>query len=83
MTEMSVGVTVEVDPELQRQMNTTVWQLLLKEADGAQQLSLAIYDHCTIVSIQTVYRWFIHIGLYAYKLTRCVPLMVTDCVASG
>ncbi|GFW46473.1 transposable element Tcb1 transposase [Trichonephila clavipes] len=68
-------------PELQRRMRTGIWQLLPKEtrstaSDLSRQLSSAT---STTVSRQTVYRRLGHIGLYARRPVRCVPLTATDC----
>ena len=45
-------------------------------SDLSRQLSLAI---CTTVSRQTMYRRLGHIGLYARRPIRCVPLTATHC----
>ncbi|GFS84073.1 transposable element Tcb1 transposase [Trichonephila clavipes] len=64
-------------------MRTGIWQLLPKETDGrstasdlSRQLSSATG---TTVSRQTVYRRLEHIGLYARRPARCVPLAATHC----
>ncbi|GFV05190.1 uncharacterized protein TNCV_224031 [Trichonephila clavipes] len=41
-----VDVTAQVAPELQRRMRTGIWQLLLKETDGAQ------HQTCLVSSLQ-------------------------------
>ncbi|GFT28975.1 HTH_Tnp_Tc3_2 domain-containing protein [Trichonephila clavipes] len=58
-----------------------IWQLLPKETDEtasdlSRQLSSATG---TTVSRQTVYRRLGHIGLYARRPVRCVPLTATHC----
>ncbi|GFT46899.1 HTH_Tnp_Tc3_2 domain-containing protein [Trichonephila clavipes] len=45
-------------------------------SDLSRQLSSATG---TTVSRQTIYRRLGHIGLYARRLVRCVPLTTTDC----
>ncbi|GFW80559.1 transposable element Tcb1 transposase [Trichonephila clavipes] len=45
-------------------------------SDLSRQLSSATV---TTVSRQTVYRRLEHIGLYAHRLVRCVPLTATHC----
>ncbi|GFT17803.1 transposable element Tcb1 transposase [Trichonephila clavipes] len=50
--------------------------LLPKETDLSRQLSSATG---TTVSSQTVYRRLGHIGLYARRPVRCVPLTATHC----
>ncbi|GFX74583.1 HTH_Tnp_Tc3_2 domain-containing protein [Trichonephila clavipes] len=45
-------------------------------SDLSRQLSSATG---TTVSRQTVYRRLGHIGLYARRLVRCVPLIATHC----
>ncbi|GFX83286.1 transposable element Tcb1 transposase [Trichonephila clavipes] len=45
-------------------------------SDLSRQLSSAT---CTTVSRQTVYRRLGHIGLYARRPVRCVPLTATHC----
>ncbi|GFS77083.1 transposable element Tcb1 transposase [Trichonephila clavipes] len=58
-----------------------LWQLLPKETDGAQHLSHTAVSSATgtTVSRQTVYRRLGHIGLYARRPVRCVPLTATHC----
>ncbi|GFV82047.1 transposable element Tcb2 transposase [Trichonephila clavipes] len=59
-----------------------IWQLLPKETDGAHhQTCLVSLSSATgtTVSRQTVYRRLGHIGLYARRLVRCVPLTATHC----
>ncbi|GFY06698.1 transposable element Tcb1 transposase [Trichonephila clavipes] len=68
-------------PELQCRMRTGIWQLLPKDrqstaSDLSRQLSSATG---TTVSRQTVYRPLGHIGLYARRPVRCVPLTATHC----
>ncbi|GFU05483.1 HTH_Tnp_Tc3_2 domain-containing protein [Trichonephila clavipes] len=59
-----------------------IWQLLTKRnrrstaSDQSRQLSSAT---CTTVSRQTEYRRLGHIGLYARRPVRCVPLTATHC----
>ncbi|GFT98060.1 hypothetical protein TNCV_3362671 [Trichonephila clavipes] len=36
ITEMSVEITIQIDPELQHRMKAAVWQQPKKEADGVQ-----------------------------------------------
>ncbi|GFT81842.1 HTH_Tnp_Tc3_2 domain-containing protein [Trichonephila clavipes] len=50
-------------------------QLLPKETDGAQHQTCLNRP----VSRQTVYRRLRHIGLYARRPVRCVPLTATRC----
>ncbi|GFW97202.1 transposable element Tcb1 transposase [Trichonephila clavipes] len=63
-------------------MRTGIWQLLPKRnkrstaSDLSRQLSSATG---TTVSRQTVYRRLGHIGLYARRPVRCVPLTATRC----
>ncbi|GFU20157.1 transposable element Tcb2 transposase [Trichonephila clavipes] len=46
----------------------------------AQDLSRQLFSAtCTTVSRQTVYRRLGHIGLYACRPVRCVPLTATHC----
>ncbi|GFX07780.1 transposable element Tcb1 transposase [Trichonephila clavipes] len=48
--------------------------------DDASDLSRQLFSATsTTVSRQTVYRRLEHIGLYARRLVRCVPLTVTHC----
>ncbi|GFW04737.1 transposable element Tcb2 transposase [Trichonephila clavipes] len=56
--------------------NDSKVMLLPKETDLSRQLSSATG---TTVSRQTVYRRLGHIGLYARKPVRCVPLTATHC----
>ncbi|GFV54737.1 HTH_Tnp_Tc3_2 domain-containing protein [Trichonephila clavipes] len=59
-----------------------IWQLLPKETDGSQHQTCLVsyrYDSGTTASRQTVYRRLGHIGLYARKPVRCVPLTATHC----
>ncbi|GFS77913.1 transposable element Tcb1 transposase [Trichonephila clavipes] len=81
MMVMGVDVTAQVAPELQRRMRTGIWQLLSKNrrsttSDLSRQHSSATG---TTVSRQTVYRHLEHIGLYARRPVRCVPLTTTHC----
>ncbi|GFV82083.1 transposable element Tcb2 transposase [Trichonephila clavipes] len=62
-------------------MRAGIWQLLPKKTDSTasdltRQLSSAIG---TTVSRQTVYRRLGHIGLYARRPVRCIPLTATHC----
>ncbi|GFV53843.1 nibrin [Trichonephila clavipes] len=63
-------------------MRTGIWQVTAKRnrwstaSDLSRQLSLATG---TTVSKQTVYRHLGHIGLYARRPVRCVPLTATHC----
>ncbi|GFU41978.1 transposable element Tcb2 transposase [Trichonephila clavipes] len=56
-----------------------IWQLLPKETDGAQ------HQTCLVSSLQLPVRQFQgrpckgHIGLYARRPVRCVPLTATHC----
>ncbi|GFT94776.1 transposable element Tcb2 transposase [Trichonephila clavipes] len=57
-----------------------IWQLLPKETDRAQHQSCLVELSSatgTTVSRQTVYRRLGHIGLYARRPVRCVPLTPT------
>ncbi|GFW79498.1 transposable element Tcb1 transposase [Trichonephila clavipes] len=72
-------------PELQRRMRTGIYIYLAVTAkrnrrstasDLSRQLSSATG---TTVSRQTVYRRLGHIGLYARRPVRCVPLTATHC----
>ncbi|GFT61767.1 transposable element Tcb1 transposase [Trichonephila clavipes] len=83
MMVMWVDVTAQVTLELQRRMRTGIWQLLPKKknrrstaSDLSRQLSSATG---TTVKRQTVYRRLGHIGLYARRPVRCVPLTATHC----
>ncbi|GFX99910.1 transposable element Tcb1 transposase [Trichonephila clavipes] len=62
-------------------MRTGIWQLLPKETRStASDLSLQLSSATgTTVSRQTVYRRLRHIGLYARRPVRCVPLTATHC----
>ncbi|GFS94278.1 transposable element Tcb1 transposase [Trichonephila clavipes] len=63
-------------------MRTGIWAVTTKrnrrntESDLSRQLSSATR---TIVSRQTVYRRLEHIGLYARRPVRCIPLTATHC----
>ncbi|GFW71856.1 transposable element Tcb1 transposase [Trichonephila clavipes] len=83
MMVMRVDVTTQVAPELQRRMRTSIYLTVTAKrnrrgtaSDLSRQLSSAIG---TTVSRQTVYRCFGHIGLYARRPVRCVPLTATHC----
>ncbi|GFW32394.1 uncharacterized protein TNCV_675531 [Trichonephila clavipes] len=52
MMVMSVDVTAQVAPELQRRMRTDIWQLLPKEIDRAQ------HQTCIVNSLQLSVRQF-------------------------
>ncbi|GFU96303.1 transposable element Tcb2 transposase [Trichonephila clavipes] len=57
-------------------MRTGIWQLLPKEKDGAQ------HQTCLVSSLQLpcdVPPLGRHIGLYARRPVRCVPLTATHC----
>ncbi|GFX01965.1 HTH_Tnp_Tc3_2 domain-containing protein [Trichonephila clavipes] len=63
-------------------MRTGIWKLLPKETDGAQ------HQTCLVSSLQLPvrqfqgklsYRRLAHIGLYARRPVRCVPLTATHC----
>ncbi|GFT22289.1 transposable element Tcb2 transposase [Trichonephila clavipes] len=60
-------------------MRACIWQLLPKETDGVQhQICLVISSATgTTVSRQNLYRRLGHIGLYARRPVRCVPLTAT------
>ncbi|GFW73018.1 transposable element Tcb1 transposase [Trichonephila clavipes] len=81
---MWVDVTAQASPELQSRMRTGIWQLLQKKnknrrstaSDLSRQLSSVTG---TTISRQTVYRRLGHIGLYARRPVRCVPLTATHC----
>ncbi|GFX04310.1 transposable element Tcb2 transposase [Trichonephila clavipes] len=62
-------------------MRTSIWQLLPKETDGAQHQTCLVSSLQLPVrqSRQTVYRRLGHIGLYARRPVRCVPLTATHC----
>ncbi|GFU52188.1 transposable element Tcb1 transposase [Trichonephila clavipes] len=65
------------NPECHLQVLATIPRSRLSAAsDLSRQLSLATG---TTVSRQTVYRRLGHIGLYARKPVRCVPLTATHC----
>ncbi|GFX17946.1 CCHC-type domain-containing protein [Trichonephila clavipes] len=78
--------TTQVAPELQRRRRTSVCCVCLAvtakrnrrstTSDLYRQLSSATG---TTVSRQTVYRRLRHIGLYARRHVRCVPLTATHC----
>ncbi|GFS73890.1 spectrin alpha chain, non-erythrocytic 1 [Trichonephila clavipes] len=74
---------VEVAPELQCRMRTSIYSAVTAKrnrrstaSDLSRQLSSA---NGTTVSRQTVYRRLGHIGLYARRPVRCVPLTATHC----
>ncbi|GFU14732.1 uncharacterized protein TNCV_4228861 [Trichonephila clavipes] len=52
MMVMRTDVTAQVAPEIQRRMNTGIWQLLPKEIDGAQ------HQTCLVSSLQLPVRQF-------------------------
>ncbi|GFU92641.1 HTH_Tnp_Tc3_2 domain-containing protein [Trichonephila clavipes] len=55
-----------------------IWQLLPKETDGAQHETCLVsyrYDSFKADRVQTLG----HIGLYARRPVRCVPLTATHC----
>ncbi|GFX90970.1 transposable element Tcb2 transposase [Trichonephila clavipes] len=63
-------------------MRTGIWQLLRKETDGVQHQTCLVSSlqlPVQTVSRQTVYRHLGHIGLYARRPVRCVPLTATHC----
>ncbi|GFY22496.1 transposable element Tcb1 transposase [Trichonephila clavipes] len=67
-------------PDSQRRMRTGIWQLLPKKQSTASYLSRQLSSATgTTVSRQTVYRRLGHIGLYARRPVRCVPLTATHC----
>ncbi|GFT40261.1 transposable element Tcb1 transposase [Trichonephila clavipes] len=73
----------QVDPELQRRMRTGIYLAVTAKrnrrstaSDLCRQLSSATD---TTVSRQTVYRRLGHIGLFARRPVRCVPLTATHC----
>ncbi|GFT96720.1 transposable element Tcb1 transposase [Trichonephila clavipes] len=83
MMAMLVDVTGQVTPELQCRMRTGIYlavtakrNRLSTASDLSRQLSSATG---TTVSRQTVYRRLGHIGLYARRPVRCVPLNATHC----
>ncbi|GFY21948.1 transposable element Tcb1 transposase [Trichonephila clavipes] len=53
--------------------------LLPKETDGTQHQICLVSSQVSSVSRQTVYRRLGHIGLYARRPVRCVPLTATHC----
>ncbi|GFT96061.1 transposable element Tcb1 transposase [Trichonephila clavipes] len=60
--------------------NDSKMMLLPKETDGAPDLSRQLSSATgKTVSRQTAYRHFGHIGLYARRPVRCVPLTATHC----
>ncbi|GFV81255.1 transposable element Tcb1 transposase [Trichonephila clavipes] len=78
-----ISAVITVAPELQRRMRTGIYIYLavtakrnrrITESDLSCQLSSATG---TTVSRQTVYRRLGHIGLYARRPVRCVPLTAT------
>ncbi|GFW63740.1 transposable element Tcb1 transposase [Trichonephila clavipes] len=81
MMVMRVDVTAHIASELQRRMRTGIYLAVTAKrnrrstaSDLSRQLSLATG---TTVSRQTVYRRLGHIGLYAGRPVRCVPLTAT------
>ncbi|GFW28312.1 transposable element Tcb1 transposase [Trichonephila clavipes] len=83
MMVMGVDVSAQVSPELQRRMRTGIYLAVTAKrnrrsttSDLSHQLSSAT---STTVSRQTVYRRLGHIGLYARRPVRCVPLTTTHC----
>ncbi|GFT73179.1 HTH_Tnp_Tc3_2 domain-containing protein [Trichonephila clavipes] len=70
-------------PELQRRVRTGIYLTVIAKRNRrstasylSRQLSSA---NGTTVSRQTVYRRLGHIGLYARRPVRCVPLTATHC----
>ncbi|GFU68526.1 HTH_Tnp_Tc3_2 domain-containing protein [Trichonephila clavipes] len=84
MMVMSVDVTAQVPPsELQLRMRTGIYLAVTAKrnrrstaSDLSRQLSSATG---MTVSRQTVHRRLGHIGLYAHRPVRCVPLTATHC----
>ncbi|GFU47340.1 transposable element Tcb1 transposase [Trichonephila clavipes] len=87
MMVMRVDVTAQVAPEVQRRMRTGIYIYIYLAvtakrnrrstvSDLSRQLSSATG---TAVSRQTVYRCLGHIGPYARRPVRCVPLTATHC----
>ncbi|GFT49278.1 transposable element Tcb1 transposase [Trichonephila clavipes] len=83
MMIMLVDVTTQVSPELQRRMRTGIYLAVTAKrnrrstaSDLSRQLPSATG---TTVSRQTVYRRLGHIGAYARRPVRCVPLTATHC----
>ncbi|GFX27141.1 HTH_Tnp_Tc3_2 domain-containing protein [Trichonephila clavipes] len=69
-------------PELQRRMRTGIFGSYCqkKQTSTASDLSCQLSSATgTTVSRQTVYRRLGHIGLYACRPVRCVPLTATHC----
>ncbi|GFW76722.1 transposable element Tcb2 transposase [Trichonephila clavipes] len=61
-------------------MRTGIWQLLPKETDGAQhQTCLVSSLQLPVRQFQGMYRRLGHIGLYASRPVRSIPLTATDC----
>ncbi|GFV20330.1 HTH_Tnp_Tc3_2 domain-containing protein [Trichonephila clavipes] len=62
-------------------MKTGIGQLLTKKQTehSFRPVSSALFSTGTTVSRQTVYRRLGHIGLYARRPVRCVPLTETHC----
>ncbi|GFV46421.1 transposable element Tcb1 transposase [Trichonephila clavipes] len=77
------GFYAQVAPELQRRLRTGIYLAVTAKrnrrntaSDLSRQLSSATG---TTVSRQTVYRRLGHIGLYARRPVRCVPLTAIHC----
>ncbi|GFX36186.1 HTH_Tnp_Tc3_2 domain-containing protein [Trichonephila clavipes] len=75
--------SAQVNPELQRQIRTGIYLAVTAKRNRrstashlSRQLSSATG---TTVLRQTVYRRLEHIGLYAHRPVRCVPLTATHC----
>ncbi|GFU12269.1 HTH_Tnp_Tc3_2 domain-containing protein [Trichonephila clavipes] len=80
---MRVDVTAQVAPELQRRMRTGIYLAVTAKRNRrstASDLSLQLSSATgATVSRQTMYRRLGHIGLYARRSVRCVPLTATHC----
>ncbi|GFX01308.1 transposable element Tcb1 transposase [Trichonephila clavipes] len=83
MMVMSVDVTAQVTPELQRRMRTGIFgsycQKKQTEHSMRPVLSALFSYQYDSSKADAVYRRLGHIGLYARRPVRCVPLTATHC----
>ncbi|GFX84333.1 transposable element Tcb1 transposase [Trichonephila clavipes] len=81
--EMLVDVTIQIIPRVTTPNVDRCLAVILKRnrrirtSDLPRQLSAAT---CATVSKQTMDRRLGHIGLYARRLLRCIPLTATHCL---
>ncbi|GFW82529.1 HTH_Tnp_Tc3_2 domain-containing protein [Trichonephila clavipes] len=83
MMVMGVYVTAQVNPELQRRMRTGIYLTVTAKRNRRNTASDLSRQHSsatgTTFSRQTVYRRLGHIGLYARRPVKWVPLTATHC----